>query len=42
MIKTLRKAFKHWLAVDRYEKDEHIRRVLEWILDRTNYRATGP
>jgi hypothetical protein len=39
MFKELRRTFSRWLPVDRYEKDEHIRNALKWILDRTNYRA---
>lgn len=39
MFTALKRAFDRWLAVDRYEKDEHIRSALEWMLDRPNYRA---
>jgi hypothetical protein len=39
MFKALTKGFDRWLAVDKYEKDKHIRSALEWIFDRTNYRA---
>jgi hypothetical protein len=39
MFKALSGGFHRWLAVDRYEKDEHIRCALEWILGRANYRA---
>jgi len=39
MFKAIRECFDRLLAVDKYVKDEHIRSALEWVLDRTNYRA---
>jgi hypothetical protein len=39
MFKAVGRGFERWLAVDRYKKDQHIQRALEWILDRANYRA---
>jgi hypothetical protein len=39
MFKALRKSFDRWLTVEKYRKDEHIRSALEWMVERTNYRA---
>jgi hypothetical protein len=39
MFGALRNSFNRWLAVDKYEKDAHIRSGLEWILDRAKSRA---